>query len=195
MQEATFDHGRHLGIPACIAYDPRADGKRRTILLGERYVVIRRRFHGVKMHLAIPFENYRGIEIAHTDDAGGALFRLSLVHRDPDLCVAVVVSGDEAAMTDALRYWTARFTAPDAAEASMDPSSGSGSASGANAFEAPCEAAAAGRRRASEPAALRSSAFSRARNKPCPARHRRGQACIRRPPTMFRGEREIICYE
>lgn len=194
MHEATFDHGKHQGLASSIAYDARADGKRRTVLLGERYVVIRRRLHGVKMHLAIPFENYRGIEIAHADDPAGTQFRLSLFHRDPDLCVAVIISRDEAGVTNALRHWAARFAAPGAADVVMESVSGAGSASGAHSSSEPSEPVVAGCPQASEPAALHSCAFARARSKLSPVKRQRGRVS-RRAPIVFRGEREIICYE
>jgi hypothetical protein len=194
MHEATFDHGKHQGLASCIAYDPRADGKRRTVLLGERYVVIRRRLHGVKMHVAIPFENYRGIEIAHADDPAGRQFRLSLVHRDPDLCVAIIISRDEAGVTNALRHWAARFAAPGAADAIMEPEPKGASASGAHSSAKQSESVAAGCLQTGEPVALRSCGFARARRKLSPVKRQRGRTS-RRAPIVFRGEREIICYE
>lgn len=193
MHEATFDHGKHQGLASSIAFDARADGKRRTVLLGERYVVIRRRLHGVKMHLAIPFENYRGIEISHADDPAGTQFRLSLFHHDPDLCVAVIISRDEAGVTNALRHWAARFAAPGAADGAIDSMPGAGSASVRSGSEL-SEPVAAGCPQASEPAMLHFCGFARARSKLSQVKRQRGRVS-RRAPIVFRGEREIICYE
>lgn len=212
MQHATLDLGTQTELAMRVAYDPRADGKRRMILLGERYVTIKRRLRGMKMHLSVPVESYTGVVMTREDRPEGAFFRVSLAHRDPDLCVALKVSRDQGAMSDAWRHWAAFFAVPALVECitgqweSVDPIGAwtIGQAKASTRSDTP---------RQEQSAAIRSTLITTSRRGTVAhvqsfsrdasattghgssARHRRGRGEVARPPKIFRGEREIISYE
>ena len=74
--------------------DPRADGRRRVVLLARDRVVIARSVAGVFMHIAMAPNAYRGVVLRLTalrDD--GFHYEIRLAHRDPDLCVGTFTRG------------------------------------------------------------------------------------------------------
>ena len=113
MRLALFDLGLGTELATRVAFDPRADDGHRMILLGQRCVTIKRRLRGVKMHLSVPVENYLGVVMAHEGRPDGAIYRVSLAHRDPDLSVTLKESRSRAAMIEAWHHWSAYFAAPD----------------------------------------------------------------------------------
>ncbi len=176
MRQATLNVGTADEIAARVADDPRADGGRRMVLLAPRYVTIKRRLRGVKMHLSVPVESYRGVVIACEQRPEGAVYRISLAHRDPELCVTLKETRDGPRILDAWRRWAAFFAIPRlieraAGEWELVGRPRNGAKAGASSLPRrlkPLAKRALRRRRAADPARL---------------------------GTVFRGEREIICYE
>ena len=89
--------------------DARADGAQREIVLARESVLIRRRVGGIEMKLDVPARAYRGVLLSLDATASGeAVFRLRLLHRDPDLAVTLCEALDDR---DIVADWTswARF--------------------------------------------------------------------------------------
>jgi len=89
--------------------DPRADGRRRVVLLARDRVVIARSVAGVFMHIAMTPDAYRGVVLrlsALRDN--GFHYEIRLVHRDPDLCVTLLEATDDSEIQAEWRLW-ARF--------------------------------------------------------------------------------------
>jgi hypothetical protein len=89
--------------------DPRADGRRRVVLLARDRVVIARSVAGVFMHIAMTPNDYRGVVLrlsALRDD--GFHYEIRLAHRDPDLCVTLHEASDDSEIQAEWRLW-ARF--------------------------------------------------------------------------------------
>lgn len=112
MQQALLIVGTNDEIAACVADDARADGGRRMVLLDPRYVTIKRRLQGMKMHLSVPIENYLGVAIASEKRLDGILYRVILAHRDPELCVTLSETGDRRKLRESWRCWAAFFAMP-----------------------------------------------------------------------------------
>lgn len=177
MQQATLNVGTAKEIAARVADDPRADGGRRMVLLDSRCVTIRRRVQGMKMLLSVPVESYRGVAIGCEKRPEGVVYRISLAHSDPDLCVTLKETCDGAGVLDAWRRWAAFFKSPRLVERAVGEWELVGPAPrGAKAGACPL------------PRRLTALA------KPS-LRRRRAPADAARLSTVFRGEREIICYE
>jgi Family of unknown function (DUF6101) len=86
--------------------DPRADGRRRVVLLARDRVVIARSVAGVFMHIAMAPNAYRGVVLRLTtlrDD--GFHYEIRLAHRDPDLCVTLQESSDDSEIQAEWRLW------------------------------------------------------------------------------------------
>lgn len=89
--------------------DPRADGRRRVVLLARDRVVIARSVAGVFMHITMTPNAYRGVVLrlnALRDD--GFHYEIRLAHRDPDLCVTLHEASDDSEIQAEWRLW-ARF--------------------------------------------------------------------------------------
>ncbi len=155
--------------------DARADEGKREVRLTRRDISISRRLAGISMTIVVPVAAYRGVALAvETTRAGGAAYRLSLSHRDPDLDVVLAETGDADAAAADWKFWASVLALPrlykqngkielvDHAKR-KDP------------FRRPRNATVAKRR----PRFL--------------ARRKLGVAS--RKNTVFAGEREIICYE
>ncbi len=112
MQQATLNLGGGRQVAARAAPDARADGGRRMVLIERWRVTIRRRVQGMKMHLSLPVQSYLGVAIGREQRRDGALYRISLAHRDPELCVTLKQASDLAAMRDAQRHFAAFFAMP-----------------------------------------------------------------------------------
>ena len=112
MQQATLNLGGAREVAARAGPDTRADGGRRMVLIERRCVTIRRRVRGVKMHLSLPIKSYLGVAIGREQRRDGAFYRISLAHRDPELCVPLKEARDLAAMRDAQRHFAAFFDMP-----------------------------------------------------------------------------------
>ncbi len=174
MQQATFDLGGGRKVAARAGPDPRADGGRRMVLIERGRVTIRRRVHGMKMHLSLPVQSYLGVAIRREQRRDGAHYRISLAHRDPELCVILKEARDLDAMREAQRHFAAFFAMPLLfAGGGVEPG-GADARLGAG--------------------ALAPASIARGRARRMVAKRRR-RAWAFRAPTVFRGEREIICYE
>jgi hypothetical protein len=180
MQQAMFNVGSGNEIAARVADDARADGGRRMVWLDPRYVTIKRRLQGMKMHLSVPVESYLGVVLACDERPEGALYRISLAHRDPELCVTLKETCDRPRILDAWRSWAAFFGVPALVECAADESEI------APALPPPSAPAAA----RALPRRLTPTAKRGLRR-----RLRRKTADQARSAIVFRGEREIICYE
>lgn len=185
MQQTIFALETANEIATRVGHDPRADGGRRMVLLGQRCVTIKRRLQGMKMHLSVPIKNYLGVVIACEERPDGALYRVSLAHRDPELCVTLKEARDQAAVLEAWRRWAAFFSMPTLVER------GKGDW---ETVEPPASGATTGILAVSpaHPPHVVPSAARRPRRR---TRTRRKIIGLARPPIVFRGEREIICYE
>lgn len=156
---------------ARIEHDARADGGERLVRLVGGDVLIARRLAGISMLIGVPVRAYRGVALSvRPAESGGASYRLSLSHRDPDLEVVLAETGDCAAVPAEWRYWAFRLGLPrltDNGEAAAQAS------------------AAPARRRGAKALASRRPRFLVRRKPGDPSRG--GE--------VFAGEREIVCYE
>jgi hypothetical protein len=89
--------------------DPRADGRRRVVLLARDRVVIARSVAGVFMHIAMSPDAYRGVVLRLSALRDNDFhYEVRLVHRDPDLCVTLLEASDDSEIQAEWRLW-ARF--------------------------------------------------------------------------------------
>jgi hypothetical protein len=112
MRQAQFASGGSNDIQARAAHDARADGGRRMILLAPRYITIKRRLRGMKMHLRVPVESYAGVVLAREASPPSAFFSVRLAHRDPELSIILKAASNRGASIDAWRQWAAYFAMP-----------------------------------------------------------------------------------
>ncbi|MGO8799612.1 MAG: DUF6101 family protein [Roseiarcus sp.] len=90
-------------IEAC---DPRADGRRRVVVLARDRVSIARSVAGVFMHIVMTPSAYRGVVLRLSglrDD--GFHYEIQLAHRDPDLCVTLHEATDDTEIQAEWRLW------------------------------------------------------------------------------------------
>ena len=91
------------------ATDPRADGRRRIILLRRDRVEIARSIAGVYMHLTISPSAYRGVVLRLTGMKDQRFqYEVLLTHRDPDLNIVLAEADDDSEIQAEWRLW-ARF--------------------------------------------------------------------------------------
>jgi hypothetical protein len=89
--------------------DPRADGRRRVVLLARDRVVIARSVAGVFMHIAMAPNAYRGVVLRLKALQDGSFhYEIRLAHRDPDLSVTLHEASDDSEVRAEWRLW-ARF--------------------------------------------------------------------------------------
>jgi hypothetical protein len=156
--------------------DRRADEGRRQVRLTREGVLISRRFGGIAMLIAVPVAAYRGVTLdVEAVASGGASYRLSLAHDDPDLDVVLVETLDGGAIAADWKYWANFLDLPrlSATDGELRP------------LETSAPPAPAPQRRRNASVAKRRPMFLRRRKGGDPAR--RG--------VVFSGEREIVCYE
>lgn len=116
--------------------DRRADGGQRHVRVGRRDILIARRLAGISMLISVPVRAYRGValDIRPTGD-GGASYRLSLAHSDPDLDVVLTETRDGGAVSADWKYWASYLDLPRLAgkdgEFTLDPRIGEVAAPGA----------------------------------------------------------------
>ena len=98
------------GAPRRIeAADPRADGRRRVVLLSRDRVEIARSVGGVFMHIALAPNAFRGIVLRLSGAQDCAFhYEVRLAHRDPDLSVTLLEADDDSEVHAEWRLW-ARF--------------------------------------------------------------------------------------
>lgn len=159
--------------------DRRADrGERRVQVMGAD-ILISRRFAGISMMIAVPIKAYRGVALAVEPAAiGGASYRLSLAHRDPDLDVILAETRDGGAVAADWKYWASLLDLPRL----------SGKDDAAEPLEsglafAPTKHLRDRRRNVS--VSKRRTRFAR----------RRKLGELARADAVFSSEREIVCYE
>jgi hypothetical protein len=92
-------------------------------------VIISRRVNGMRMHLSVPTAHYEGVAIAGYELQEGALYRIRLVHPDPELSVTLKESRDRPFILDAWAEWAAFFAAPLLVEGADGATNGAGNAS------------------------------------------------------------------
>jgi hypothetical protein len=162
--------------PSCLVQrDRRADEGKRKVRVTRKDIVIARSLAGIAMMVSVPVRNYRGVALAVEAAAGGgAAYRLSLTHQDPDLDIVLCETKDSAAVAADWKYWSAYLDLPRLSQQDGDI--------------APVDAVkgpkASQRRRNSTVAGRRPRFLSR-----------RAQGEASRADTVFSGEREIVCYE
>jgi hypothetical protein len=199
MQQATSEDRNPRLLSARIDHDARADGGRWTVILDPDLVIISRRVNGMRMHLSVPIDHYDGVAIAGSKQQMGAIYRVRLVHPDPELCVPLKESRDRPFILDAWAEWAAYFAAPllvEEADWSTDirrtTDSGGGEPPAAfllaakpasNTFD---KSVAKGAGSSSSKPFLRSRARSRSNRK---------TDCGGQLGPVIRGEREITSYE
>lgn len=155
--------------------DARADEGKRLVRLTRGYIRISRRLAGISMTIVVPVTTYRGVALAvETTRAGGAAYRLSLTHGDPDLDVVLAETSDADAAAADWKFWASVLALPRLYKATggMEPVD----------------------------RARRTGPFKRPRNASVAKRRprfltRRKTGVPSRKNTVFSGEREIICYE
>ncbi|ATQ69490.1 MULTISPECIES: DUF6101 family protein [Methylosinus] len=110
-----FEHGKAAeALPQFrVQPDRRADEGERRVSVGRRDILITRRLAGVSMMITVPVRAYRGValEVEPRGD-GGASYRLSLAHRDPDLDVVLAETADGGAVSADWKYWAAYLDLP-----------------------------------------------------------------------------------
>jgi hypothetical protein len=90
-------------IEAC---DPRADGRRRVVLLARDRVVIARSVAGVFMHIAMTPNAYRGVVLRLSAMRDNVFhYEIRLAHRDPDLSVTLQEADDDSEIQADWRLW------------------------------------------------------------------------------------------
>lgn len=159
--------------------DRRADRGERRIRVTRTDILISRRLAGISMMIAVPITAYRGVALAVEPAAGGgACYRLSLAHRDPDLDVILAETPNAGGVAADWNYWASvldlpRLSGKDGQLEILDPRIGAVAAKGALA------------RRRNVSVLKRRPRFL--------ARRKRGDAV--RMQAVFSSEREIVCYE
>ena len=98
---------------ARVAADPRADGALRNVSITGRRVEIARRVAGISMRIRIATSAYRGVALSvAAARAGGTCYRVSLVHRDPDLDVELYAALHDRDVFTEWQRWAAYFVLP-----------------------------------------------------------------------------------
>ena len=95
-----------------LATDPRADDGLREISIAAEAVAINRRVSGVKMRLSVPMAHFRGVALSVLENARGFLFRVALVHPDPELDVILAESDCEEEIGKVWRDWAQALRLP-----------------------------------------------------------------------------------
>jgi hypothetical protein len=86
--------------------DPRADGRRRVVLLARDRVVIARSVAGVFMHIAMTPNAYRGVVLRLSALRDGVFhYEIRLAHADPDLSVTLHEANDDSEIQAEWRLW------------------------------------------------------------------------------------------
>ena len=92
-----------------IASDPRADGRRREVMLARGRVQIARSVAGVRMNISLAASAYRGVVLRLRGVEDGRFsYEIELAHRDPDLSVTLLEASDDSEVQAEWRLW-ARF--------------------------------------------------------------------------------------
>jgi hypothetical protein len=153
--------------------DARSDDRLREVAFRSQSVVIARRVAGIVMRVRVPLSSYRGVALLAP--GSGALHKIELSHRDPDLSIPLFEAADTTQIASEWRAWAQSLSLPRLVErkpgelAPVDADSGTAPLS----------------RRRGSAVAKRRTRFSR----------RRKMGALRRLAVAYRDEREIISYE
>ncbi|HUO53794.1 MAG TPA: DUF6101 family protein [Rhodoblastus sp.] len=167
-------------LPArLVADDPRADSGQREIGIGAQAIAIDRCVAGVKMRLSVPVRSFRGVALALREGARGFYYRLALVHADPELDIVLAEAENEQDVARDWMAWAEFFDLPRLAQGAE------GAVALVERSFGEVKAREAQPRRRGWPLKGRRSAMSA----------RRKAGARGRTLAVYRGEREIICYE
>lgn len=98
---------------ALVAADRRADGEVRKVAIERRQVTIERRVAGIAMRIGVAASAYRGVALSLGSTRSGATFyRVSLVHRDPDLGVELYTARHDHEVVAEWQAWADYFALP-----------------------------------------------------------------------------------
>lgn len=92
--------------------DARADGGVRHVHLSPRGVRIARQMAGIQMHLAVPIHRYQGILLCCDETAEPHLYRIVLLHPDPELTIELARAPESPAVLALWRSWAAYLGKP-----------------------------------------------------------------------------------
>jgi hypothetical protein len=173
---------RKISVPRTEKFlqrDRRADEGKRQVQFSGGDIMISRRFAGIPMMISVPVSAYRGVVLDVEPCAqGGASYKLSLAHADPDLDIILSETRDSGAVAADWRYWAASLELPRLWSRDSDAANDAPATAG---FKI-------------------EGAFSRKRHPSVTQRRpyfcaRRKQGDIARMAEVHADEREIICYE
>ena len=100
-----------------VAADRRADGAKRNVSIERRHVLIERRVAGIAMRIGLAASAYRGVALLlDATRSGAAFYRVSLVHRDPDLTVELYAAHHDRDVVAEWQAWAAYFVLPKLVE-------------------------------------------------------------------------------
>jgi hypothetical protein len=94
------------------APDPRTDSGTRHISITARRIEIERQVAGIAMRLAVPIRAYDGVLLACDEQAEPHLYRISLIHSDPDLSIELHRTADSPDVLALWRNWAEFFGKP-----------------------------------------------------------------------------------
>ncbi len=94
------------------APDSRTDSGTRHVSISVRRIEIERHVAGIAMRLAIPIRAYDGVLLACDEQAEPRLYRISLVHSDPDLSIELHRTVDSPHVLALWRNWAEFFGKP-----------------------------------------------------------------------------------
>lgn len=108
-----FDIAAEAQTHFAVQPDRRADEGERRVRVGRRDVLIHRRLAGVAMVISVPVRAYRGVALdIEPQGDGGASYRLSLAHHDPDLDIVLTETADGGAVSADWKYWASYLDLP-----------------------------------------------------------------------------------
>jgi hypothetical protein len=89
-----------------VAADPRADGRRREVMLARGRVQIARSVAGVRMKISLAASAYRGVVLRLRGfEEQRFSYEIELAHRDPDLSVTLLEASDDSEVQAEWRLW------------------------------------------------------------------------------------------
>ena len=89
-----------------VAADPRADGRRREVMLARGRVQIARSVAGVRMKISLAASAYRGVVLRLRGfEEQRFSYEIELAHRDPDLSVTLLEASDDSEIQAEWRLW------------------------------------------------------------------------------------------
>ncbi len=94
------------------APDARTDSGTRHISITARRIEIERQVAGIAMRLAVPIRAYDGVLLACDEQAEPRLYRISLIHPDPDLSIELHRAVDCPGVLALWRHWAEFFRKP-----------------------------------------------------------------------------------